>query len=231
MARRGKRIRQARANVAGKGPLPLERAVDAVKRNATAKFTESVEIAMNLTVDPRHGDQVVRGKAILPNGTGKRVRVAVFASGDKADEARAAGADIVGAEDLMETVSSGKIEFDRCIATPNMMRVVGRLGRILGPRNLMPNPKMGTVTMDVAGAVAKAKSEIYFRTKGAGVVHGGVGSTKFQDNQIIENVNAFVDAVVGARPTGAKGKYVKRIVLSSTMGPGIEVDLASVDVF
>ncbi len=231
MAKRGKRIRNARESIAGSGPFPLEQAVKGVKEHATARFTESVEIAMNLTVDPRHGDQVVRGKAVLPNGTGKKIRVAVFASGDKAAEARAAGADIVGAEDLMETISGGRIEFDRCIATPNMMRFVGRLGRILGPRNLMPNPKLGTVTMDVAGAVQTAKSEVYFRTKGAGVVHGGIGSTRFMDEQIVDNFKAFVDAVVGARPAGAKGTYVKKIYLSSTMGPGIEVDLASVDVF
>ena len=228
MAKLGKRTRAAREAFAGKSELPLEEALTLIKGNATAKFDETVEIAMNLGVDPRHADQMVRGVVTLPNGTGKTVRVAVFARGPKADEAKAAGADIVGAEDLMETIQSGKIEFDRCIATPDMMPLVGRLGKILGPRNLMPNPKVGTVTMDVAQAVANAKGgEVQFKVEKAGVIHAGVGKVSFSAEQLAQNVRAFVDAVAKAKPSGAKGAYLKKVSLSSTMGPGVSVDLTS----
>ena len=196
-----------------------------IKGAASAKFDETLEIAMNLGVDPRHADQMVRGVVTLPNGTGKTVRVAVFARGAKADEAKAAGADIVGAEDLMETIQAGKIEFDRCIATPDMMPLVGRLGKILGPRNLMPNPKVGTVTMDVKGAVDAAKGgEVQFKVEKAGVIHAGIGKVSFDDGKLAENVRAFVDAVSRARPSGAKGAYLKKVSLSSTMGPGTNAD-------
>jgi large subunit ribosomal protein L1 len=228
MAKHGKRIRDARAAVAGKAALSVEEAVGLIKANAKAKFDETVEVAMNLGVDPRHADQMVRGVVTLPNGTGKTVRVAVFARGPKADEAKAAGADIVGAEDLMETIQGGTIEFDRCIATPDMMPLVGRLGKILGPRNLMPNPKVGTVTMDVATAIANAKGgEVQFRVEKAGVIHGGVGKVSFDDAKLAENIRAFIDAVARARPSGAKGTYLKKVSVSSTMGPGVAVDLAS----
>lgn len=228
MARSGKRIKAARQAVAGRSEVSVEEAVAMVKANATAKFAESLEIAMNLGVDPRHANQMVRGKVVLPHGTGRNIRVAVFARGVKADEAREAGADIVGAEDLMETVKGGKIEFDRCIATPDMMPIVGRLGRILGPRNLMPNPRVGTVTMDVTDAVKNAKGgEVQFRVERKGVVHAGIGKTTFEDAKLAENVRAFVGAVNRAKPVGAKGKYLKQIALSSTMGPGVTVDLAS----
>ena len=197
-------------------------------REHKAKFDETVEVAMNLGVDPRHADQMVRGVVTLPNGTGKTVRVAVFARGAKADEAKAAGADIVGAEDLMETIQQGKIEFDRCIATPDMMPLVGRLGKILGPRNLMPNPKVGTVTMDVKSAVEAAKGgEVQFKVEKAGVIHAGVGKVSFADEKLAENIRAFVDAVSRARPSGAKGSYLKKVSLSSTMGPGVSLDLTS----
>ena len=205
----------------------MEEAVSLVKTNAKAKFDETVEIAVNLGVDPRHADQMVRGVVGLPNGTGKDVRVAVFARGPKAEEAQAAGADIVGAEDLMETVQGGTIEFDRCIATPDMMPVVGRLGKVLGPRNLMPNPKVGTVTMDVAEAVKNAKGgEVQFKVEKAGVVHAGVGKCSFDEGKLVENIRAFVGAVQKAKPSGAKGAYMKKIALSSTMGPGVSVDVA-----
>ncbi len=228
MAQSGKRTRTARAAVEGKSDLSIEEAVKLVKANATAKFDETLEIAMNLGVDPRHADQMVRGVVSLPNGTGKTVRVAVFAKDAKADEARAAGADIVGAEDLMETIQSGKIEFDRCIATPDMMPIVGRLGKILGPRNLMPNPKVGTVTMDVAQAVANAKGgEVQFKAEKAGVVHAGIGKASFDEAKLVENAKAFVSAVNKAKPAGAKGTYLKKIALTSTMGPGVTVNLAS----
>ena len=228
MAKVGKRTRAAREAFAGKENLSVEAAIELLKANASAKFDETVEIAMNLGVDPRHADQMVRGVVGLPNGTGKTVRVAVFARGAKADEAQAAGADIVGAEDLMETIQSGKIEFDRCIATPDMMPIVGRLGKILGPRNLMPNPKVGTVTMDVAQAVKDAKGgQVQFKVEKAGVIHAGVGKASFDDAKLAENVRAFVNAVAKARPTGAKGTYVKKISLSSTMGPGVSVDVSS----
>jgi len=228
MAKLGKRTRAARAAFEGKAQLPLEDALALIKGAASAKFDETVEIAMNLGVDPRHADQMVRGVVTLPNGTGKTVRVAVFARGAKADEAKAAGADIVGAEDLMETIQSGKIEFDRCIATPDMMPLVGRLGKILGPRNLMPNPKVGTVTMDVKSAVEAAKGgEVQFKVEKAGVIHAGVGKVSFDGAALAENVRAFVDAVTRARPSGAKGAYLRKVSLSSTMGPGVSVDLAS----
>jgi large subunit ribosomal protein L1 len=228
MAKLGKRTRAAREAFAGKEDVTVEEAVDLVKANATAKFDESVEIAMALGVDPRHADQMVRGTVSLPNGTGKTVRVAVFARGPKAEEAQAAGADIVGAEDLMETVQSGKIEFDRCIATPDMMPIVGRLGKILGPRNLMPNPKVGTVTMDVTDAVTAAKGgQVQFKAEKAGVVHAGVGKASFDADKLVENVRAFVEAVQKAKPTGAKGTYMKSIAVSSTMGPGVTISVDS----
>ena len=227
MAKLGKRTTTARAAFDGKANITVEDAVKLIKSAASAKFDETLEIAMNLGVDPRHADQMVRGVVTLPNGTGKTVRVAVFARGPKADEAKAAGADIVGAEDLMETIQSGKIEFDRCIATPDMMPLVGRLGKILGPRNLMPNPKVGTVTMDVAQAVAAAKGgEVQFKAEKAGVVHAGIGKVSFDADKIAENVRAFVDAVNRAKPTGAKGTYVKKVSISSTMGPGVSIDVA-----
>ncbi|EYD73488.1 50S ribosomal protein L1 [Limimaricola hongkongensis] len=228
MAKLGKRTRAAREAFAGKENVQLSEAVSLIKSNASAKFDETVEIAMNLGVDPRHADQMVRGSVTLPNGTGKTVRVAVFARGEKAEEAKKAGADIVGAEDLMETVQSGKIEFDRCIATPDMMPIVGRLGKILGPRNLMPNPKIGTVTMDVTEAVNAAKGgQVQFRVEKAGVIHAGVGKASFDETKLEENIRAFVDAVSKAKPAGAKGTYLKKVALSSTMGPGVTVDLAS----
>ncbi len=228
MAKLGKRTRAAREAFVGKANVSVEDAVGLVKANATAKFDETIEIALNLGVDPRHADQMVRGVVTLPNGTGKTVRVAVFARGAKADEATKAGADIVGAEDLMETIQSGKIEFDRCIATPDMMPLVGRLGKILGPRNLMPNPKVGTVTMDVKTAVESAKGgEVQFKVEKAGVIHAGIGKASFDAVKLAENVRAFVDAVSRAKPAGAKGAYMKKVSLSSTMGPGVSVDLVS----
>ena len=226
MAKHGKRTAAAREAFAGKADLPVAEAIALVKANATAKFDETVEISVNLGVDPRHADQMVRGTVNLPNGTGKTVRVAVFARGPKAEEAQAAGADIVGAEDLMETVQGGKIEFDRCIATPDMMPIVGRLGKVLGPRNLMPNPKVGTVTMDVKEAVEAAKGgQVQFKVEKAGVVHAGVGKASFDEAKLAENVKAFVDAVAKAKPSGAKGTYMKKISLSSTMGPGVSVNV------
>jgi large subunit ribosomal protein L1 len=228
MAKLGKRIRAAREAFVGKEDLTVEEAVALIKGNANAKFDETVEIAMNLGIDPRHADQMVRGVVGLPNGTGKDVRVAVFARGPKADEAKAAGADIVGAEDLMEIVQGGKIEFDRCIATPDMMPVVGRLGKVLGPRNLMPNPKVGTVTMDVAAAVKAAKGgEVQFKAEKGGVVHAGVGKASFDADKLVQNIRAFVGAVAKAKPTGAKGSYMQKIALSSTMGPGVTVSVDS----
>jgi large subunit ribosomal protein L1 len=227
MAKFGKRFTAARAAFEGQDNLTVEAAVALVKGNAKAKFDETVEIALVLGVDPRHADQMVRGVIGLPNGTGKNVRVAVFARGPKAEEAAAAGADIVGAEDLMEIVQGGKIEFDRCIATPDMMPVVGRLGKVLGPRNLMPNPKVGTVTMDVTAAVKAAKGgEVQFKAEKAGVVHAGVGKASFDEAKLVENVKAFIGAVAKARPSGAKGSYMQKISLSSTMGPGVSIDVA-----
>ena len=228
MAKLGKRTTAAREAFAGKTDVTVAEAVALVKDNAKAKFDETIEIAMQLGVDPRHADQMVRGTVNLPNGTGKTVRVAVFARGEKADEAKAAGADIVGAEDLMETVQGGTIEFDRCIATPDMMGVVGRLGKVLGPRNLMPNPRVGTVTMDVAEAVQAAKGgEVQFKAEKAGVVHAGIGKASFDAKALEENVLAFVDAVQKAKPSGAKGTYMKKIAVSSTMGPGVTLSVAS----
>jgi large subunit ribosomal protein L1 len=226
MAKLGKRTRAAREAFAGKENLSVEDAVALVKSNAVAKFDETIEIAMNLGVDTRHADQMVRGVVGLPNGTGKSMRVAVFARGPKAEEAQAAGADIIGAEDLMETIQGGTIDFDRCIATPDMMPIVGRLGKILGPRNLMPNPKVGTVTMDVKAAVEAAKGgEVQFKAEKGGVVHAGVGKASFDEAKLVENVRAFVEAVSKAKPSGAKGAYMKKIALSSTMGPGVTVDV------
>jgi large subunit ribosomal protein L1 len=224
MAKLGKRVRAAREAFAGKENLTVEEAVALIKGNSNVKFDETIEIAMNLGVDPRHADQMVRGVVSLPNGTGKTMRVAVFARGVKADEATAAGADIVGAEDLMEIVQSGKIEFDRCIATPDMMPIVGRLGKVLGPRNLMPNPKVGTVTMDVKEAVEAAKGgQVQFKAEKGGVVHAGVGKLSFDEGKLAENIRAFVGAVAKAKPSGSKGTYMKAINLSSTMGPGVSV--------
>ena len=226
MAKLGKRAKAAREAFAGKENMTVEEAVMLIKSNSNTKFDETIEIAMNLGVDPRHADQMVRGVVGLPNGTGKTTRVAVFARGPKAEEAQAAGADIVGAEDLMETIQNGTIEFDRCIATPDMMLIVGRLGKILGPRNLMPNPKVGTVTMDVAQAVKDAKGgQVQFKAEKAGVVHAGVGKVSFDEAKLVENIRAFVGAVSAAKPTGAKGTYMKKIALSSTMGPGVTVDI------
>ncbi|ETX28200.1 50S ribosomal protein L1 [Roseivivax isoporae] len=228
MGKIGKRTRTLREAFEGKENLSVEEAVGLIKSTASAKFDETVEIAMNLGIDPRHADQMVRGVVGLPNGTGKTVRVAVFARGAKAEEAQAAGADIVGAEDLMETIQGGKIEFDRCIATPDMMPIVGRLGKILGPRNLMPNPKVGTVTMDVGQAVKDAKGgQVQFKAEKAGVVHAGVGKVSFDEAKLVENVRAFVEAVSRAKPTGAKGTYMKKIALSSSMGPGVTIDVTS----
>ena len=228
MAKHGKRITAARAAFVGKENVSVEEAVKLVKANATSKFDETVEIAVNLGVDPRHADQMVRGVVALPNGTGKTMRVAVFARNAKADEATAAGADIVGAEDLMETIMGGKIEFDRCIATPDMMPIVGRLGKILGPRNLMPNPRVGTVTMDVKTAVEAAKGgEVQFKVEKAGVVHAGIGKASFTEAKLVQNVKAFVNAVQKAKPTGAKGAYLRKVSISSTMGPGVSVDLTT----
>jgi len=227
MANVGKRYKAAKAAVAGKENLSVEEAVALVKANATSKFDETIDIAMCLGVDPRHADQMVRGVVALPNGTGKTVRVAVFARDAKADEATAAGADIVGAEDLMEAIQGGALDFDRCIATPDMMPIVGRLGKILGPRNLMPNPRVGTVTMDVKSAVEAAKGgEVQFKAEKAGVVHAGVGKASFDEAKLVENVKSFIGAVQKARPSGAKGAYMQKIALSSTMGPGVTIDVS-----
>ena len=228
MAKISKRMRAAEEAVAGKALISVEDAVVLLKKASTAKFDETIEVAMNLGVDPRHADQMVRGVVSLPHGTGKVVRVAVFARGAKADEAKAAGADIVGAEDLMQDIQAGNINFDRCIATPDMMPLVGRLGKILGPRNLMPNPKVGTVTMDVATAVGNAKGgEVQFKVEKAGVIHAGVGKVSVDDHKLAANIRAFVDAVSRAKPSGAKGAYLRKVSVSSTMGPGVSVDLAS----
>ncbi|MDE7546639.1 50S ribosomal protein L1 [Acetobacter fabarum] len=223
-----KRLAAARAKVVAGKAYGLDEAVSLVKDNATAKFDETVEIALNLGIDPRHADQMVRGFVSLPNGTGKTLRVGVFARGPKAEEAKAAGADVVGAEDLMEQVQAGEIAFDRCIATPDMMALVGRLGKILGPRGLMPNPKLGTVTMDVKGAVLAAKSgQVEYRAEKTGIIHAGVGKASFSADKLSENVRAFVDAVQKARPTGAKGTYLKKAALTSTMGPGVQLDVSA----
>ncbi len=228
MAKLGKRTRTSREAFAGRENVSVEEALKLVKSNATAKFDETVEVAMNLGVDPRHADQMVRGTVNLPNGTGKNVRVAVFARGPKAEEAQKAGADIVGAEDLMERIQGGNIDFDRCIATPDMMGLVGRLGKILGPRNLMPNPRVGTVTTDVGEAVRAAKGgQVQFKVEKAGVVHAGIGKASFDEAKLAENLRAFVDAVAKAKPAGAKGTYLKKVSVSSTMGPGVSVDVGS----
>jgi large subunit ribosomal protein L1 len=229
MAQPGKRIRAAAEGIERMKLYPLGDAVKLVKDRAKAKFDETIEIAMNLGVDPRHADQMVRGVCNLPNGSGRTLRVAVFARGAKADEAKAAGADIVGAEDLVETVNGGTIDFDRCIATPDMMPLVGRLGKVLGPRGLMPNPKVGTVSMDVAGAVRAAKGgAVEFRVEKAGIVHAGIGKASFDEGKLVENIRAFVDAVSKAKPAGSKGTYIQRVAVSSTMGPGVKVDPGSV---
>jgi large subunit ribosomal protein L1 len=226
--KQGKRLRAALATVDHAKSYPLEEAIRLVKQNARAKFDETVEMAMNLGIDPRHADQMVRGLTNLPNGTGKTVRVGVFARGAKAEEAIAAGADVVGAEDLAERIQAGEIAFDRCIATPDMMGVVGRLGKILGPRGLMPNPRLGTVTMDVRGAVTAAKGgQVEFRAEKAGIVHAGIGKASFEDAQLLENARAFADAIIKAKPAGAKGTYVRKAALSSTMGPGVRVDVST----
>ncbi|AYN87265.1 50S ribosomal protein L1 [Commensalibacter melissae] len=227
---KNKRIAAAYASIERNKLYALKDAVALIRDNAKAKFDETVEIAINLGVDPRYADQMVRGLMSLPHGTGKTLRVAVFARGERAEEAKAAGADIVGDEDLAEKVQAGQVDFDRCIATPDMMALVGRLGKILGPRGLMPNPKLGTVTMDVKSAVTAAKSgQVEYRAEKGGVIHAGVGKVSFSAENLLENIRAFVDTVQKARPTGVKGTYMKKIYLSSTMGPGIEVDIASVN--
>ena len=229
MAHHGKRVLKAREGIDRTKLYPIGEAVSLLKSRATAKFDETIEIAMNLGVDPRHADQMVRGVCNLPNGSGRTVRVAVFARGAKADEARAAGADIVGAEDLLETVQGGTIDFDRCIATPDLMPLVGRLGKILGPRGLMPNPKVGTVTMDITTAVKGAKGgSVEFRVEKAGIIHAGIGKASFDAEKLVENIKAFADAVQKARPSGAKGTFVQKVAISSTMGPGLHVDPSSV---
>lgn len=228
MAKLGKRLKNAYAAVDRDALYTLENAVQLLKSNSKTKFDETIEIAMNLGIDPRHADQMVRGVVSMPNGTGKTVRVAVFARGPKADEAQAAGADIVGADDLAEIILSGKIEFDRCIASPDMMGVVGKLGKVLGPRGLMPNPKLGTVTMDVAGAVKIAKAgAVEFRAEKTGIIHAGIGKASFSEEALAQNIRAFVDAISRARPSGAKGTYIQKVSLSSTMGPGLKVEIAT----
>ena len=226
MGKLGKRTKAAREAFTDKVDVTVEEAVSLVKANANAKFDETVEIAMNLGVDPRHADQMVRGVVQLPSGTGKSVRIAVFAKGDKAEEAKAAGADIVGAEDLAKEIQDGRIDFDRCIATPDMMAVVGRLGRVLGPRGLMPNPKLGTVTPDVSAAVSAAKAgSVEFRAEKAGVVHAGIGKASFSEDALSANIKAFVGAILKAKPSGAKGTYLEKAAISSTMGPSLKLDV------
>ena len=229
MAKIGKRIKAARENVDRTKSYTLDEAVKLVKASTSVKFDETVDIALNLGVDPKHADQTVRGVCLLPNGSGRSMRVAVFARGAKAEEATAAGADVVGAEELVEQVSKGEINFDRCIATPDMMGLVGRLGKVLGPRGLMPNPRVGTVTMDIANAVKGAKGgSVEFRAEKAGIVHAGVGKASFTEEALAENIRAFVDAVNNAKPSGAKGTYLKKVAIKSTMGPGIKVDQATI---
>ncbi|HYJ30119.1 MAG TPA: 50S ribosomal protein L1 [Allosphingosinicella sp.] len=229
MAKLSKKLKAIAANVDTTRLYGVDEAIEALKANATAKFDETIEVALNLGVDPRHADQMVRGVVTLPAGTGKDVRVAVFARGGKADEATAAGADVVGAEDLMETIQGGTIDFDRVIATPDMMGIVGRLGKILGPKGLMPNPKLGTVTPNVTEAVKAAKGgQVEFRVEKAGIIHSGFGKASFSKEDLRRNFDAFVDAIVRAKPTGAKGKYVKKVALASTMGPGLKIDVAEV---
>ena len=226
---KNKRLVKAQSAVDRAKLYPVVEAMALVKSNATAKFDETVELSLNLGIDPRHADQMVRGLISLPNGTGKTLRVGVFARGPKAEEAKAAGADVVGAEDLAELVQNGTIEFDRCIATPDMMALVGRLGKILGPRGLMPNPKLGTVTMDVKGAITAAKSgQVEFRAEKAGIIHAGIGKASFEADKLVENAKALIDAVQKAKPTGAKGTYLQKVALSSTMGPGVRVDVSTV---
>ncbi len=228
MARIGKRLRAAQSSLEPGRAYPLAEAIRLVKANARAKFDETVELAMNLGIDPRHADQMVRGMVTLPHGTGRTVRVGVFARGPKAEEALAAGADVVGAEDLVEKIQAGEINFDRCIATPDLMALVGRLGKILGPRGLMPNPRLGTVTMDIKAAVTAAKGgQVEFRAEKAGIVHAGVGKASFPEERLAANVRAFVEAIQRAKPTGAKGTYLRKAALSSTMGPGVHLDLPS----
>jgi large subunit ribosomal protein L1 len=228
MAKQGKRLKAIYAGFDRDAVVPLVQAIGLAKANAKAKFDETIEISMNLGIDPRHADQMVRGVVGLPNGTGKTVRVGVFARGAKAEEALAAGADVVGADELAAAVQEGKIEFDRCIATPDMMGLVGRLGKILGPRGLMPNPRLGTVTMDVRGAVTAAKAgQVEFRAEKAGIVHAGIGKASFEEAQLLENARAFIEAIQRAKPTGAKGTYVKKVAVSSSMGPGVKVDVAT----
>ncbi len=228
MATKGKRIKNAYEGIDREGFYDVVEAVKMIKERATAKFDETIELSMNLGVDPRHADQMVRGMVSLPKGTGKSIRVAVFAKGDKADAAKAAGADLVGDDDLAEKVRAGEIDFDRCIATPDMMPVVGKLGKILGPRGLMPNPKLGTVTQDVAEAVRAAKGgQVEFRVEKAGLIHAGVGKASFADGDLVENIRALVDAVSKAKPSGAKGTYIKKVSVSSTMGPGLKLDVAN----
>ena len=223
-----KRLKAAYASFDKTKVFPLDRAVALVKQNARAKFDETIEISLNLGIDPRHADQMVRGLISLPNGTGKTLRVGVFARGAKAEEALAAGADVVGAEDLSEKIKAGEIDFDRCIATPDMMALVGRLGKILGPRGLMPNPRLGTVTMDVKAAIEAAKGgQVEFRAEKAGIVHAGIGKASFPADKLLENAKAFADAIVKAKPAGAKGTYVQKVAVSSTMGPGVRVDVTS----
>jgi len=225
---KNKRLTAAQAQVDASKSYSLPEALKLVKSLSKAKFDETVEMSMNLGIDPRHADQMVRGLTNLPNGTGKTVRVGVFARGAKADEALAAGADVVGAEDLMEKVQAGDIQFDRCIATPDLMGIVGRLGKILGPRGLMPNPRLGTVTMDVKGAVTAAKGgQVEFRAEKAGIIHAGIGKISFDEDKLLENAKALADAVIRAKPTGAKGTYLKSVAVSSTMGPGVKVDTAT----
>ena len=228
MAKLTKRMKALAATVTATKAYPLSEAISLAKANAKAKFDETIEISMNLGIDPRHADQMVRGMVGLPNGTGKTVRVGVFARGPKAEEAKAAGADVVGADELAAAVQEGKIDFDRCIATPDMMALVGRLGKVLGPRGLMPNPRLGTVTMDVKGAVAAAKGgQVEFRAEKAGIVHAGIGKASFEADKLLENAKAFVEAIQKSRPTGAKGTYVKKVAVSSTMGVGVSVDVSS----
>lgn len=225
---KNKRLAAAQASVDRAKSYPLEEAIALIKSVSKAKFDETIEISLNLGIDPRHADQMVRGLTSLPNGTGKSVRVGVFARGPKAEEALAAGAEVVGAEDLMEKIQGGQIDFDRCIATPDMMGIVGRLGKILGPRGLMPNPRLGTVTMDVKGAVIAAKSgQVEFRAEKAGIIHAGIGKVSFDANALVENARSLADAIQRAKPTGAKGTYMKKVSISSTMGPGIRVDVAT----
>jgi large subunit ribosomal protein L1 len=225
----GKRLKAAREGVDTRKAYPLAEAVKMVKTRAKAKFDETIEVALNLGVDPRHADQMVRGVVNLPNGTGKNLRVAVFAKGAKADEAKKAGADIVGEQDLFDTVNGGKIDFDRLIATPDMMGLVGRLGKVLGPRGLMPNPKVGTVTMDVTKAVKDAKGgAVEFRAEKAGIIHAGVGKASFTEQALVENIKALFDSVLKAKPAAAKGNYVKNMALSSTQGPGVKVETSTI---